>query len=70
LKLKKQGSFSSFRQITCHHAWTPGHQTLIKTFKGEKLKKNFTDEKRLIVVSKSLFDLKVKGYEGKILAAI
>jgi hypothetical protein len=35
-----------------------------------KLKKNFTDKKRLIFVSKAQFDLKVKGYRGKFWAAI
>ena len=37
----------------------------LRLLQKKKLKKNFTSKKRLIFVSKSLFDLKVKGYQGK-----
>ena len=42
------------------------------TFEGEKLKKNFTGVKRLLLYfyPKSLFDLEAKGYQGRFWAAI
>ena len=36
----------------------------------KKLKDNFIGKKRLIFVFELLFDLKVKGYQGKFWAAI
>ena len=39
----------------------------LRLLKENKLKKNFTGNKSLMFTSKSLFDLKVKGFQGKIL---
>ena len=49
---------------------SPETKPLLRLSKEEKLKTNFTSVKRLIFISKSLFDLKVKGYQGKFWAAI
>ena len=46
------------------------NQTPVKTFEREKNEKNFTGKEWLIVISKSLLYLKVKGDEGKFWAAI
>jgi hypothetical protein len=59
----------SIVQIT-RHAERPQHQTPVKIFGGEKMKKNLTGKKRLIIVSKLLFDLKVKGYQGTVWVAM
>ena len=46
----------------------PGTEPPLRLSQKKKLKKNFTGKKRLIFVSKSLYDLKVKGSSRKILS--
>ena len=49
---------------------SPESKPQLRLSKEEKLKTNLTGVKRLIFISKSLFDLEVKGYQGKFWAAI
>jgi HKD family nuclease len=48
----------------------PDTEHLLRLLKEKKLKNNFIGKKSLIFLSKLLFDLKVKGFQGKILAAM
>ena len=48
----------------------PDTEPPLRLAQKTKLKKNYTDKKRQIFVSKALFDVKVKGYQGKFWAAI
>ena len=49
----------------------PGHRTpAVKTFEGEKTEEELTGNKSIIFISKWLFDIKVKGFQGKFWAAM
>jgi hypothetical protein len=48
----------------------PDTEPPLRLSQKKKLKKNFTSKKRIIFVSKALFDLEMKEYQGKFWAAI
>ena len=48
----------------------PDTEPPLRLLREEKLKKNLTGTKSLTFISKSLFDLKVKGYQEKVWAAM
>ena len=64
-----RGSFT-VKKITGHHS-RPDTEPALRLSEEKKLKnKNLTGKKSLTLISKSLFDLNVKGYQEKFWAAI
>ena len=53
--------------VTMHF---PDTEPPLRLSREEKLKTNFTGKKSLTFISKSLFNLKVQGYQGKFGCAI
>ena len=65
---KSEGPSLLSEYLVTMHA--PDTEPPLRLLREEKLKKNFTGKESLTFISKSLFNLKVQGYQGKFGAAI